>query len=266
MFEAFFNLTKTPFSRDIPEDALFNTPQLNELQGRLTSTASKRLFLVVTGDSGSGKTTAVRKFVSSLDTNRYIPFYISDSDLTPRNFYFEILNQIGVKPHFYRGDAKRQMIREFTSIVESKHVPLVIIDEAHLCKMEMLTEVRFLLNFKMDSYNPMGLILVGQSEIREILKKQVYEAISQRIDLRCHIPPFDRLQTGDYIKKHLEYAGESREIFTDRAIDTIFDFSGGLPRKINRVATTSLMHASQIEKRIIDDHMVSLIIEGELSW
>jgi len=267
MTEAFFNFTKTPFSKDISEDSLYETPQLSELQARLTYAVTRRLFMIVTGDAGSGKTTEVRKFVGSLDKNRFVPFYISDSDLTPRNFYFEILSQLGVRPHFYRGEAKRQLVKEITALVEnSKRTPIILIDEAHLCGMEMLTEIRFLLNFKMDSYNPMALILVGQTEIRDILKKQVYEAISQRIELRCHIPPLDRQQTGEYIKKHLEYAGETRDIFSDSAADSIFEFSHGLPRKINRVASTCLMHAAQTEKHIIDDHMVSLVVDGELSW
>jgi type II secretory pathway predicted ATPase ExeA len=114
----------------------------------------------------------------------------------------------------------------------------------------------------------MALILCGQSEIRDILKKQVYEAISQRVDLRCFIPPLDRSQIVEYIAAHLEYAagGPHAEIFTDAAVTAIFDFSTGLPRKINRLASLCLMHAAQTNKRIIDDHMVALIIEGELSW
>jgi len=267
MFEAFFNFTKTPFQRDIPHGALYMTPQFNALQDRLSHGVKNRYFLIVTGDSGSGKTTAIRHFTSSLDSNRTVSLYVSESSLTPRNFYFDILNQLGVKPRFYRGDAKRQLVKEFQKFSDDKKLPVIIIDEAHLCDMEMLTEIRFLLNFDMDSRSPMSLILSGQSEIRDILKKQVYEAISQRIDLRCHIPPLDRSQTADYISAHLCYAaGSHPDIFSDSAVAAIFDFSGGLPRKINRVASLCLMHAAQTNKRIIDDHMVALIIDGELSW
>jgi len=267
MFEAFFNFTKTPFQRDIPHDALYMTPQFNALQDRLSHGVRNRYFLIVTGDSGSGKTAAIRHFTSSLDSNRTVAFYVSESSLTPRNFYFDILNQLGVKPRFYRGDAKRQLVKEFQKFSDDKKLPVIIIDEAHLCDMEMLTEIRFLLNFDMDSRSPMSLILSGQSEIRDILKKQIYEAISQRIDLRCHIPPLDRSQTAEYIVAHLRYAAGSHiDIFSESAVSAIFDFSGGLPRKINRVAALCLMHAAQTNKRIIDDHMVTLIIEGELSW
>ena len=267
MFEAFFNFTKTPFQRDIPSGSLYVTPHFKDLQDRLSHGVKNRYFLIVTGDSGSGKTTAVRHFAASLDSNRTVAFYVSESSLTPRNFYFDILNQLGIKPRFYRGDAKRQLVKEFQKFSEDRKIPVIIIDEAHLCDMEMLTEIRFLLNFDMDSKSPMSLILSGQSEIRDTLKKQVYEAISQRIDLRCHIPSLDRSQTADYIAAHLSYAaGSHPDIFSDSAVSAIFDFSGGLPRKINRVASLCLMHAAQTNRRIIDDHMVALIIDGELSW
>ena len=267
MFEAFFNFTKSPFQRDIPANSLYVTPQLKALQDRLSHGVKNCYFLIVTGDSGSGKTTAIRQFMSSLDPCRTVALYVSESSLTPRNFYYEVLNQLGIKPRFYRGDAKRQLVKEIHALSNNKKLPVIIIDEAHLCDMEMLTEIRFLLNFDMDSKSPMALILAGQSEIRDILKKQVYEAISQRVDLRCHIPPLDRAQTAEYIRAHIAYAaGSYSETFTDAAVSAIFDYSSGLPRKINRVATVCLMHAAQTNKRLIDDHMVSLLIDGELSW
>jgi type II secretory pathway predicted ATPase ExeA len=267
VFEAFFNFTHTPFQRDTPPCALYLTPPLKALQDRLSHSVKNRYLLVVTGDSGCGKTTAIRQFMSGLDPSRTVALYVSESNLTPRNFYFDVLNQLGIKPHFYRGDAKRQLMKEILALSANHRLPVIIIDEAHLCDMEMLTEIRFLLNFNMDSHSPMALILVGQSEFRDILKKQVYDAISQRIDLHCFIPPLDRCQTAEYIAAHLLYAaGSTCEIFTDAAVSAIFEFSAGLLRKINRLASLCLMHAAQSNKRFIDDHMVSLIIDGELSW
>lgn len=267
MFEQYFNLTKTPFIRDIPESELLNTMGIEELCGRLEYVARNRLFAVVTGDVGTGKTTAIRKLVSNLDSNRYKVMYISDSALTPRNFYWEVLNQLGCEAKFYRSDAKRQLTRELTNLIEThKKIPVIIVDEAHLLTREMLEEVRFLLNFKMDSYNPMSLILVGQSELKDILKKQIYEAICQRIDIRYHLPSYDRQQTGEYIKKHLTYAGETRDIFTDKAINEIYEYAHGVARKINKVCTASLMHAAQRQAKLIDDHMVRIIIEEEFRW
>ena len=267
MFEAFFNFTRTPFQRDIPPDAMHITQPLKSLQDRLSFGIKNRYFTLVTGDSGCGKTTAIRQFTSSLDPNRTVTLYVSEASLTPRNFYYDVLNQLGVKPCFYRGDTKRQLVKEVAGLNANGKLPVIVIDEAHLCDMEMLTEIRFLLNFNMDSKSIMSLILVAQSEIRDTLKKQAYEAISQRIDLRCHLPALDRAQTADYIAAHLAYASSSpAEVFTSAAVAAIFDFSAGLPRKINRVATFCLMHAAQTNKRFVDDQMVSLIVDRELSW
>lgn len=97
--------------------------------------------------------------------------------------------------------------------------PVVVVDEAHLLDREMLEEVRFLLNFKMDAQSPMALILVGQSELWDKLKMQSYAAIRQRIDLQCKLPYFDRAQVGEYILRHLTYASATQDIFSDVAMD-----------------------------------------------
>ena len=91
--------------------------------------------------------------------------------------------------------------------------PVVVVDEAHLLDREMLEEVRFLLNFKMDAQSPMALILVGQSELWDRLRLQAYAAIRQRIDLQCKLSHYDRAQAGEYILRHLTYAGATAVTF-----------------------------------------------------
>ena len=111
----------------------------------------------------------------------------------------------------------------------------------------------------------MTLILVGQSELWDKLQLQAYAAIRQRIDLQCKLPHLDRAQVGEYIIRHLTYAGADHDIFTDSAVDEIFKFSSGTARLINKVCTHCLLYGAQNGKRIIDDHMVKLVIQGELT-
>ena len=269
MMDQFFNFKHTPFERNIPVEHLYTTPKFDELLSRLDYAARNRKFSVVTGGVGVGKTTAVRKFVASLDRNSFRCIYIADSALTPRVFYWEILTQLtsDEKPSFYRSEGKRKMMDCFSRLSDnSRIIPVIIIDEAHLLSASMLEETRFLLNNDMDSQNIMSLVFVGQGELRTKLSKEIFEPITQRIDFRFDLVPFDRAQTQDYICSHMRYAGESRDIFTSSAIDAVFNFSGGVARKINKVCSMSLLYAAQKTTHSIDGGIVDYVAEQELSW
>ncbi len=265
MIETFYTLTHTPFTRDIPTTELYPSVMMEEVLGRLEHAAKRQLFAVMTGDCGTGKTTVVRKLKDTLDPSEFMLLYLADSKLTPRHFYKGLLEQLGCEAKFYRGDAKRQLHREIELMKAVHHTqPVVVVDEAHLLDKEMLEEVRFLLNFRMDSLSPMALIMVGQNELLERLKLQAYGAIRQRIDLQCRLAHLDRAQVGEYIRQHLTYACAEQEIFSDAAVDEIYRFSSGAARLVNKACTHCMLYGAQNGRRIIDDHMVKLVIDGEL--
>jgi len=269
MIEQFFHFRRTPFERDIPVGNLYATPKFDELLSRLEYAARNRKFIVITGGVGVGKTTAIRKFNAALDTKSFRCIYIADSALTPRVFYWEVLTQLSAdeKPCFYRSEGKRKMMARFAHLADNaKVIPVIIIDEAHLLSPGMLEETRFLLNNDMDSQNPMSLVIVGQDELRVKLSRAEYEPITQRIDFRFALAPFDRSQTQEYIHAHLRYAGETKEIFTSSAVDAIFSYSGGVARKINKVCSLTLLYASQKSVNSIDDNIINYVAEEELSW
>ena len=266
MFEAYFGMTKTPFSRNLPTSELYDSQSMLEIISRLNYAAERQLFAVVTGECGTGKTTTIRKLRDTLDSAKYEIMYLADSKLTPRHFYKGLLEQLGCEAKFYRGDAKRQLHKEVELMQLIHHkTPVIIVDEAHLLDKEMLEEVRFLLNFKMDAQSPMSLILVGQSELWERLNMQSYAAIKQRIDINCRFERMDRSVMDAYIKRHLVYSGLENDIFSESALQAIYQYSAGSARLINKVCTQVLIYASQMNKKVIDDHMIRRVIEGELS-
>ena len=265
MFEEFYCLTNTPFTRDIPVEHLYNSNVVEEVISRLEFVADRQLFALIVGECGSGKSTIIRKLQTVLNPDRYKLLYVSDSQMTPRNFYKILLEQFGVAAYYYRSDAKRQLHKEI-ELLKSVHgiKPVVVTDESHLFKREMLEEIRFTLNYFYDSVSPMALILVGQSELLDTLKRQPYQAIRQRVDIKCEIPSYDLSEVTQYINCHMTYAGAISDVFSDGAVESIYKYSNGSVRMVNKVCTACLTYGAQSKKRIIDDHMVKQIIEQEM--
>ena len=235
MYETFYHMTHTPFSRNVPPEALYESRAMEDCLGRLAYAADRQLFAVVTADAGCGKSTLIRKFASSLPKEKYIFLYLSDSKLTPRWFYKGLLDQLGFEAKFYRGDAKRQLQKEI-EIIRGVHGQRVVcvLDEAHLLEKETIEEFRFLLNYHFDSESPMALVLVGQTELwDDMLRLKRYDAVRQRIDINCVLPHLDRAETEKYIQSHLIYAGVTdRELFSRRALDEIFRISSAVDQAL----------------------------------
>jgi len=117
----------------------------------------------------------------------------------------------------------------------------------------MLEEIRFLANFGMDSTSPMALCLVGQPELRARLRLRAFEAISQRVTLRFHLTGLPEPETRAYIQHHLKVAGVAHPLFSDEAVHLIHQFTKGIPRRINNVATACLLAGFMEQKNLIDE-------------
>jgi len=265
-YKEYFGMKQLPFSRSQAIELLFETKEQSEALARMKYIAETKQFAILTGDPGTGKSTTIRKLAGQLSDKRYTVIYISDAKLSPRNFYTEALNQLGCDPKFYRGDLRRQLHKAINHLMDTNgSYPVIITDEAHLFDREMYEELRFLLNFEMDSSAPMSLILSGQSELKRLLRMQIYEPIAQRINLRCNIPAFNQKQTNRYIYHHTTSAGATGPIFTDSAADTIHDYTTGIARKINNVCSIALLQACKLNQKLIDEGLVSSIINTEFA-
>ena len=164
MYEIFFEMENTPFTRDVPVERLYTSPKIEDALGR------------------------------RLGREKYLLLYLSDSKLTPRWLYAGLLGQLGLEPRFFSGDSKRLLQKEISAVcTEQKKKVVCVLDEAHLLGKDMLEELRFLLNHEFDSSSPMSLVLVGQSELWEQkLRLQAYTAIRQRIDMNIVLGRLDR--------------------------------------------------------------------------
>jgi general secretion pathway protein A len=134
-----------------------------------------------------------------------------------------------------------------------------IIDEAQLVPdREIFDEIRLLTNFQLDDQNLLSIIIMGQPELRKMLIASVYEPFRQRIAINYHLSPLDLEETQEYLDFRIAVAGGSAGLFSPDAVHWIFELSGGVPRKINVIATNALLEGFGREAAWID----GAIIEG----
>jgi type II secretory pathway predicted ATPase ExeA len=258
MFQQFYGFTRLPFSRSIPTDDLFDTAGQKELSARLTYLVREQGFGLITGEFGSGKSTAVRAFSDSLDFNRHLVIYLTNPTTGIGGLYRELLLNLGHKPPYTASRQVAAIRAAFDDLLSNKRrASLVIVDEAHLLTQDMLQQLRLLFSCKMDSQSLATLLLVGHPCLRTTLRLTVHEAFYQRISVRYHLPPFDLQETLGYVKHHVQVAGfTGGTLFTDDAITRIFEYTKGLPRRINQVCSTALMAGAIDEKSVIDETSV----------
>lgn len=264
MYEEYFGLSKTPFTRDIDVKKLYFHEDFQELKSRLKYAIDNRLFAAVTGEVGVGKSTTIRAMVHEIDSINHKVIYIAQSDMSPKTFYNEILEQLDIPPTYFKPESKRKVNKAVMEFYQHGKTIIIIIDEAHLLTSKMLEEVRFLVNYNIDSFSPLCLILVGQPELSEQLLSHAMRAISQRITIRYTLRELDLQGVEDYIRVHLKAAGTTNDLFTYEAVKEIHSYSTGIPRKINLICDKSLLHCFMSKTKIVDDIVVKRMIKAEL--
>ena len=258
MFQQYYGFSSLPFSKTIATHDLFTTAAQKELAARLTYLVRERGVGLLTGEVGSGKSSAVRAFTASLDFNRYLVIYLANPLLGIAGLYRELLSQLGRTPPYTQARMVACLRQAFAELLSSKRrAPLVIIDEAHLLTSPMLEQLRLLFSDAMDSQALATLLLVGQPGLRRTLQLNVHEAFNQRLSVRYQLVPLDLAETIAYIRHHVRVAGYTAgTLFTDDALGRVFEYTKGVPRRINQVCTTALMAGLIDQKTVLDESTI----------
>jgi type II secretory pathway predicted ATPase ExeA len=262
MFLEFYGFTTTPFSRGLSTSQLFPASGQEELKARLSYLVRERGIGLITGEIGSGKSTALRAFVDSLDPTRYTVVYTANPLIGISGFYREVLSQLGESVPLFRQQMVLAIRRCFDVLTnERKKTPVVIVDEAHLLEQRALDELRLLLNVRMDSQAAAALILVGHTELRRTLRLSIHEALWQRTSVRYHLRALDLVETGAYIRHQVEMSGyRAGALFSDGFVAKAYDYTKGIPRQINLVCTHALMAGCAEQKQILDELVLRQVI------
>jgi type II secretory pathway predicted ATPase ExeA len=258
MFQEHYGFTSLPFSKNIPTKDLFPTDEQKEITGRLTYLVHERGFGLVTGEIGSGKSTVVRTFSAGLDANRYLVIYLANPTTGMTGLYRDLLYSLGHEPPYTAARMVARIRLALTDLQTTKRrFAVIVLDEAHLLTQPMLEQFRLLCSDKMDSESLATLILVGQPSLRQTLHLSVNEAFQQRLAVRAHLGPLDLQETLGYVRHHVKIAGyPGPTLFSDDAVQRIFEYTKGIPRRINQLCTTALMAGMLDRKQILDESSV----------
>lgn len=253
MLETYFGFKKTPFSDSPDAKQLFCSQAWNQAKARLQFLADHHGVGLLTGEVGSGKSTAARTFTAGLNPNLFKVLYLHWSSGSALDLLRQLALQLDLEPAHYRGDLVRQISDAIVRLNQSKKQhPILICDEAQLLGHPALEQLPLLLNFDMDSSHYLTLLLVGQPLLRRTLSLQMHEPLRQRIAVHYHLEGLSREELDAYLAHQLKAAGITQPLLDEAARQALYVATKGIPRKVNKLVLIALRLAAERKAATVD--------------
>ena len=245
-YRSFFGFKKEPFAADIRLAEILKTPELSNVTDRFDYVLRLGAIGLVTGEVGSGKSTALRYALENLHPSACRPLYITASSGSIMEFYRQLVDALGLH---LSSNSKVKMLgiikKEIAALVcEKKMKIILVIDEASLMRLEVFAELHTICQFEKDAKPWLPLILSGQSNLIDKLTYQASQPLASRVVAKSHLEGVDLNGMEMYLQHHLTIAGLERILFDQTAITAIHQGSGGLYRKANHLARGALIAAA----------------------
>jgi len=246
-YRAFFGFEREPFSSDPALQDILETEDLKGVCSRFNYAVRLGAIALVTGEIGSGKSTALRYALSRLHPSEYQTISITAVSGSILEMYRMFLGELGVHTAsssraFLLGHIRREVCG---LVCEKKMKVVLVIDEASLLRLEVFSEIHTLCQFELDSKPYLPIVLAGQAHLIDKLMYPGSKPLASRIVARSHLEGADRKQMESYLAHHLKLAGVKKVLFEEAAVTAIYQGSAGLFRKANHLARGSLIAAAQ---------------------
>ena len=261
MYKEFYGLTERPFSKTPDPRFLYLSQQHKEALSRLIYAVEERDLILLTGEIGCGKTTLSRALLDELDDS-YKVILLINPRLSPMEFLRSLAVRLDIDdPARFKAELLEQIANALYALYEQGQCPVLIVDEAQLVPhKETFDEIRLLTNFQLDDQNLISVVLMGQPELRKRLAHRAYEPLRQRFGLQYDLKPLAREEMSDYLDYRIETAGGVKNLFQADAVDMIYAYSAGIPRKINHAATLALLEGYGRDKTRIDAVVMNAVM------
>lgn len=270
MYKAFFGLTSNPFNLSPDPAFLYRSPHHEEaLANLIYGVQSRKGFIVLTGEVGTGKTTMLECLRDHLSSHQTPFAFVFNSRLTPEQFFEMIAYDLELP---CSRTSKTEVLFALNAMLleraNQNRTTALIVDEAQNLDWNVLEEIRLLGNLENRRGKLLQIILSGQPELDQKLERSEYRQLRQRIALRCRLRPFSAAETAQYIATRLGRAGlRDQHAFPPDILQEIHRRTQGIPRLINSVCDNLLLTAFAMESRVTTLEMLEEVsADLQLDW
>jgi len=259
MYKHFFGLREAPFSVSPDPRFLFMTHHSQEALASLTyGIQTRKGFILLTGEVGTGKTTLLNKLFDWLRGERASTAFVFNSRLNTTQFLDFVMGDFGIA---CESGMKSQILMKLNQWLLERYAAgeyaVLVIDEAQNLSTQVLEEIRLLTNLETSTDKLLQIVLCGQPELEAKLRQPQLRQLRQRITLRCKTHPLTVEETHGYILQRLHVAGaDGQPVFSETAMDCIFKFARGIPRIINVVCEHALISSYVDHERPVTENTV----------
>jgi type II secretory pathway predicted ATPase ExeA len=248
-YRTLFGFTREPFSSELKVEEILKTEAVLAVADRVDYAIRLGAMVLITGEVGSGKSTALRFAISRLHPSEYRLIWVTAGGGSILELYRQIAWELEVQTPGYGRASLTRIIRKciLDLVFGKKQKVVLLIDEASLLRLEVFSELHTLTQFEGDSKPILPILLAGQNNLLDKLYWRTSLPLSSRVVARSHLEGVNRQGMEDYLNHHLRLSGLNHSVFSEQAITAIHQGSGGLFRKANHLARGALI-ASAAEK------------------
>jgi len=254
MFEPFYRLSGSPFQLS-PDPSFFYGSRGHKrayayLQYGMYQGEG---FITLTGEVGAGKTTLIRSLLQELDSRKVVAAQLVSTQLDADSLLRAVATAFGLPVGEYdKARLLAQLEAYLVSLVPRGKRALLIVDEAQNLAPEAIEELRMLSNFQLGDRALLQSFLVGQPELRQLMRSPTMQQLRQRVIASYHLGPLDGDETRAYIEHRLRHVGWKNDpTFQNEVFARVHEFTGGIPRRINTLCTRLLLASYLSEKHAI---------------
>ena len=248
-----FRFKVAPFTREIRIEHRLKISHIEAQVEALLHTVEQRQSAVLVAPAGCGKTMALRALKAQLPEARYRTAYIKLANLSVRDMCREVAIALGVPPAgHYPGLVRAVEERLRAGYLDNGVRQVIVFDDAHDLRPEVLRLMRLLTNFEMDSRLVVSVVLAGQTPLRKLLMQDDLEDIRQRLSHCGELTVLTREESKSYVDHRSTVAGAPHAPFEPQAVEAIHEIARGNMRAIDKLALASLAEADRAGRPKVD--------------